>query len=84
MAFGRRQVAVLLLLYFLVVSSTAVPVSRLPKTVKNEVSLAKFHAQDVREIENDLEGVMVSLLERRMNIELTDYLPPKHRPPIKS
>ncbi|KAL1563586.1 hypothetical protein AAHA92_06035 [Salvia divinorum] len=72
MAVGRRQLAELLLLLFLVVSSTAVPVSRSLKTVKNQVLLGRFHAQDVREIENG-DGMMVSLLERRMNIELTDY-----------
>ncbi|KAL1553887.1 hypothetical protein AAHA92_14507 [Salvia divinorum] len=83
MAFGRRQVAVLLLLHFLVVSSTAVPVSRSLKRVKNQVLLGKFHAQNVREIEND-EWVTVKLLERRMNIELDDYHVPRHRPPAKS
>ncbi|XP_042058936.1 uncharacterized protein LOC121803320 [Salvia splendens] len=72
MAVGRRQLAVLLLLLFLVVSSTAVPASRSLKTIKNQVLLGRFHVQDVSDIEND-DVMMVSLLERRMNIELTDY-----------
>ncbi|KAH6828634.1 hypothetical protein C2S53_006632 [Perilla frutescens var. hirtella] len=73
MALGRRQLVVLLLLFFSVVSSTAVPVSRTFKTFKNQALFGSFNSQvlfkpglqDVKEIEN--------MLERRMSIELTDY-----------
>ncbi|EYU20877.1 hypothetical protein ABFS82_11G022200 [Erythranthe guttata] len=66
MAFRQRQLVAVLLLYFflLMVTSSAVPISRSLKTFQNQVSVTYFPYQDVK---------MEKLVEGRMEMELADY-----------
>ncbi|CAA2987924.1 Hypothetical predicted protein [Olea europaea subsp. europaea] len=68
---SRRLLAVFLVLFFMVVS--AVAVSSTTGSLKDEVKVGKIHHQDMMELRGDGEQVDIRLLDRRMNVELTDY-----------
>ncbi|CAA2987925.1 Hypothetical predicted protein [Olea europaea subsp. europaea] len=67
---SRRLLAVFLVLFFMVVSAVAVSSTR---SLKDEVKVGKIHHQDMMELRGDGEQVDIRLLDRRMNVELTDY-----------
>ncbi|GER27829.1 enolase [Striga asiatica] len=71
---SQTQRLMVLLLLFLVVSTTAVPTTRSLKEVKNRISIPNLRFEDGMDEDNNgdlrkLEGV----LGKRMNLELHDY-----------